>query len=369
MGEFGRQQTTIDQMFAQTEKRPFSGFNPSAVVEEQESIPYLQGTIAQDLNFTPMIQSILDRGVPNGLWVEGPPEDNVVLDDTYNKLPGWTFVAEQGTSVEITRQADSSSRAGYSIVFEATDPATGDGAYIEAIVPVKTLDKFMFPAGKFNRNATNMGNANFILNSQFLKADLTTTGSSFGALITASGESTKYSWRVIPSDALYLRIRIRMVVTTGFSGTHHSRCREVWALPPDVSWVTLPGIYTGTFTQGDTIEMPIYDEGNFLQTFHRYVATSYGLLYSLSGRLVAARTAGNCQVWLENVTTATEWGDQITFDDDPTNNAYVLNDLDGLSEPMFSPGDNLRLVLKPSGAWTPTANDIIATAQLMCYNV
>ena len=366
----------LDQLFSLVERRPFAedfhrSIDPGQDINSKPDIPREGASIAQDALFPPMVQSLLDLGVPNGNFMEGPEEVDTDLDDEFNKLPGWELTIVQGTSITVQYSADAAARNGFSLKFVATNATNNDEIYLETVVAVNEMDRFLFPAFRANRDQVD-AKISLQLRSQFLDSDLATTGSEISRTLWSgdSGNKAGYNWRVPPADAVYLRLRIAVkCTTTGHATTTTDLVRTVWTVPPEIMWVSFAVDNTTTMTAGGTDYM---NGGASGAANSIYIAPKGGFCYAAGGRLSTAATSNQCALVVEDQTpvTVSNWSDNVWDAAGASTNISPQLDIDGRSAGDFDEDDRLRVALQPDSGpnFAPLTADSFVVVTFMMYD-
>lgn len=184
----------------------------SDVFEGQASMATVPTSAIEDLGFTPEQVGFVRAGLYNAGFRTPPVEgDGVTLDDTSNKLPGWSY-AESGGNVTGTWKSDSS---GGNVTFTATGTTLGHYASVEQVVPVERLgnqgDVLVVRTRKTETSTTGFL---AILSAAYLDSSGTVTGSSVSRTDSSSGSTVTFAIVPngevgIPTDAVSLRITVK----------------------------------------------------------------------------------------------------------------------------------------------------------------
>jgi hypothetical protein len=193
------------------------GADLNNVFRQLDAIHTIPGGVAQDIGEPPEYTRYIQSGIRNGDFAALPPDTASDISDIANKLPDWTLVNVQGSSITVRAIADASAASGYVIRFTHASGTVNDEVYLEQITPIVSNRKGAWAAwvNAFFL-AASLASATFskYVVATYLKSDaVTTTGStdtSTSHFSLADDEPTAQPGvsGTIPGDARYLRIRI-----------------------------------------------------------------------------------------------------------------------------------------------------------------
>ena len=186
------------------------GSDLNNVFRQLDSVQTIPGGAADDLYPTPQSQDLWLRGLANGDFKEGPPDSTLPIDDITNKLPGWSFVTVQGTSVKAYWDADATQPGGGVIRFDVAAGTLNDEAYLiqDAQVSGSPSDgRVNWPVFTIITRTGTVGTIRSY--ASYVKADRSTlTGTAQTNTYTSTGrKEMALGYVTTPSDATYLRFR------------------------------------------------------------------------------------------------------------------------------------------------------------------
>lgn len=357
-----------DALFGKLERSPFKTGSVDAVTGQANEIPLEPVGPAQDIKFPRALWGLIDSGVANGDFAEGPEDDDVDIDDVENKLPNWSIRTVSGTSMSIQRTADAAARSGFSLEFTATSAVATDEIYLEQVVPIQSNIRYVRPLAVGIQAGGFEPALDLQLRSQFLKEDLTTTGSETSTSVFGVSLAEHSVWHVRrpPADAMFMRLRLRWIAS-GNVASYTAHIRFVGAKMPQLHYVTLFGGRTASFTAGTTDDIYMLDDG-IVAGVNQFLAPMDGWVQSLSARIDDPRTAGTLTFRVHDLTLAADITEgQCVIDGSFTQGRVQTQNLDGRTVPDFFSFDRLRLVGVSSGAFAPVTANAVVTAVLAMY--
>lgn len=316
----------------------------------------------------PAFSTFMTHGVVNADFMQGPPRPSDPIGDD-NPLPGWRYVVEQGGGFEAYWVDDPFSTSGKAVRFLMTDPAEGDRAYVEQVVPVPP-GFVAFP--RFRWDPTASGRVVSVVRHYHalwvtpLAYDGTSLASESSIVLALSdgvlGDTSQ--WPVgLPAGSRYLRIRVgRWADVAPGAGTSISHLRSV-ALRRDVVTATFVTSQTTSFTATGATLLTVVSanaNGTPAAAAERFVAPGEGYVQSIGVQLSKARTGGTLAFVARNLTTSTSIGPTATINSTDTETAYASADSTHVgSSHLFYRGNVLRVTATGS-SFAPTTADAVA---------
>lgn len=183
----------------------------NSVFRELDSVSTVPGGVADDLYPAPQAQSLWTRGFANGDFSEGPPNPSSPINNTTNKLPGWSLVTVQGTSISVYWDVDTTAPGGAVIRFALAAGTLNDEVYLQQDAPIAgspSDGRVNWPVFSITSITGTVGTAKGY--AVYLKEDQsTTTGSAQTTTYTSTGrKEMALGYVVTPTDATFLRFRI-----------------------------------------------------------------------------------------------------------------------------------------------------------------
>ena len=263
------------------------------------------------VGLTGSLQTVAMSGLRNADFTTPPPFPDEYLDDT-NPLPGWTFVRDEGGSINARWVVDSAAPGGYAIQWETTPAAAGDSAYFEQIAPAMPRAwPTMVPM------ATCEDNGHYLqyITAQYLRYDGTVTGTEVlaGQGSGLSDAENLVAIIVVPTDARYLRFRFGVRGLNALATT--TNMREVYAGAPCIVYTTVAFSST-TLTAGGT--QALYSvSGNVTgdpdNIVNRYIAPRAGWVHAVSVVGHQLLTAGSAKYRVRDETASLTIGPTATL--------------------------------------------------------
>lgn len=203
-----------------------------------------------DVGFAAALRRFLMAGVYNGDFAVPPPDTSRPIvsdpkDAGYNPLDYWTCVAPANGSgyAEVVASAAPS---GWSLRLTVDGAGASDEVFVRQIVPVNGSSNRSFaymPAAYFSAET---GAVEAFIRGQYLKADLTTTGSAVTDTATSSLSDLRALMGHVPADAYYLQLDVGARDGTGSATFTEVRCitGADRVLVPDVlTFTKVGGLY------------------------------------------------------------------------------------------------------------------------------
>lgn len=296
------------------------------------------------VGITGALQTVQMSGLRNADFTTPPPFPDEYLDDT-NPLPGWTFVRDEGGSINARWVTDSAAPGGYAVQWETTPAAAGDSAYFEQVAPA--MPRAWPNALPMARCEDNGWYLQYI-EAQYLRYDGTPTGdeATAGQGSGWSSAETLVTAIAVPSDARYLRFRFGVRGLNALATT--TNMREVYAGRPPVIYTTVTFSST-TLNAGGT--QPLYSvSGNATgdpdNQVNRYVAPSAGWVHAVSVAGHQLLSAGNAKYRVRDESASLTIGPTATLNSSSTalgsgSKAYAVGKYDA-SANTFAAGAALR---------------------------
>ena len=296
-------------------------------------------------------------GLLNGSFDQAPVEDeDATIDASDNTLPGWDFVAVQGTW-SVIWTVDSNAPFGFSLVCTQASASASDQFYLEQTIPIRYYNRLVTAV----RSSASNANMQLDVVVAFLDEAGAEVGSTKTGAFTATAATTDRLWREPPSLAVEARIRIGV---TNVAGTA-SQTRTILFITiddPQVYSVLITGVKSflspATSTQ---YAMPFPSD---VIPAGVYIAETDGFVLGIGAKTDETISAGNIIARLENDTAATNPGPTVTL----LNGTLVANatkSLDGATAFDFAAGDELHLELSADGSYASTGGaDYFGSARL-----
>lgn len=186
------------------------------------------GTAGATGGFGPAIRRYITSGVYNGDFALAPPYPDSTIVEAWNPLPFWTFTQAGGNAITAQSVADSSSGSGRLLQLSMADAGiAGDDSYIEQLIPINASRTRSYVGwlgvAVLSPDATL---AEIYLQSQYLRADLSTTGAATLTAYATNAIPAEYDATLVapapPADAAYQRVRVGMRRATAPTTTAQS---------------------------------------------------------------------------------------------------------------------------------------------------
>lgn len=179
-------------------------------------------TAMSGAGFGPSWRRFLQAGVFNGDFVAAPPTPANELNDSTNPLPQWSYVKSSGTAIVFKSKTDAATGSGRYIEMDCASGAANDQSYIQQVVPIVASKNraFTFSPYSFVDPDTTSADVEVFLEWQFLKSDLSTTGTGefvvkATSILSGTGSELGLETEIghgthPPEDAYFVRFRVGM---------------------------------------------------------------------------------------------------------------------------------------------------------------
>lgn len=173
---------------------------------------------AGEIAFQGPTADVINHGVVNGAFAQGPPDSAVNIEPVNNPLPYWYGpVSVSGGAITASWVTNTAYPSGQALRMTLNAGAASDEAYFEQIISI---------GGSGNRWTAHTVRVSYVVISasatfsgikiggQYLTAAGATTGSTFGTTdLPSLGQNAVYAFPTLipPADASYLRVRIALV--------------------------------------------------------------------------------------------------------------------------------------------------------------
>ena len=169
----------------------------------------------------------ITSGFYNSDFSSAPPTPASELNNTTNRLPGWSVTKLSGTAISCKSIAFSAAPSGRVVEFTVASGSTSDSTELSQMVPVfgaygQSLTYTLTVVVKNNGTALPSGLALWVYAQGYEADGVTTTGSltSYGVISGALNALDIFTQRLsVPSDAGYMDVMVRLVRTGSASLT------------------------------------------------------------------------------------------------------------------------------------------------------
>jgi hypothetical protein len=169
----------------------------------------------------------ITSGFYNSDFSSAPPTPASELNNTTNRLPGWSVTKLSGTAISCKSIAFSAAPSGRVVEFTVASGSTSDSTELSQMVPVfgaygQSLAYTLTVVVKNNGTALPSGLALWVYAQGYQADGVTTTGSltSYGVISGAVNALDIFTQRLsVPSDAGYMDVMVRLVRTGSASLT------------------------------------------------------------------------------------------------------------------------------------------------------
>jgi hypothetical protein len=296
-------------------------------------------------------------GLINGYLDQGPPDEDVEIDDEDNDLTGWDYVEVVGTW-EVNWAVDATAPYGYAVTATQASASASDEFYLEQQVPIAQYRRLVTSVMHSSDNV-NMG---LKIAVAFLDEANAVIGSELSTTKSITTKQLSRFWREPPALATEVRIRVGVVNAAGTTGQTAS-IQMITLEEPTVYSVMFPGVYSFLSPAVSTDYALPYPSDIIPNGVFK--ADTEGFVLGISAKTDDTIAAGVLTARVENDTQATTPGPTAALSNG-TLAASATASLDGVSAYHFAADDELHIELSGDGSVSTTGGaDYFGTARLL----
>lgn len=385
---------TLETLFAQTARGPFTGYTPFQIAQEASFVDSTPASVAEDTRWPLYLQGYIFSRCYNNSFDSPPPKgDNTTLNELDNKLPGWTFVDDttDGSGAATWRGSGTTSgRVEFSV---ADTCSVNDEVYIEQTVysPFGGIKPFNFYAhlnGYEAASGLTIGtDMEQFIRVRWLYYDGTEDSNAETVYEKGDNEAghCRQWWSQPPANVVYAKLQIgyRVLATGTLSGTETlGAIYEADFDSPETSYGLLRFAYgEATAHEATALSTTYTMETEGTQTHEaagKFRAQAPGFIMGLSTGTDSTISAGTVNFrpviagtgidWVGDPTlgaAAHKMGHNVSGTTDYLNYATQGKLLSGDAGYDFLNGDTVQMEMVTDSSWSATAGCWVATMLVM----